>query len=175
MSYDRTTKILSGIETLSIYHPNLTLGEFLLHYLHRDSDRIVQTNHDDGVTMSAGEIARLGCQIAAGLLNHIKVGDVIGIVCKNTSYVAPLVLGGILAGTPVSTVDPIYGSKEISHIFNLTKPNIVFCDGDNISEVKEGLRQCKIDCKVLTVDERIAGNSHLFDIYDTSDTNAEFR
>lgn len=175
MSYDRNTKILSGIEVPPMYHPKLTLGEFLLHYLIRDSTRIVQTNHDDGVQMTGGEIARLGCQIAAGLLNHITIGDVIGIVCKNTSYVAPLVLGGFLAGTPVSTVDPIYTSKDISHIFNQSKPKIVFCDGDNISEVKEGLRQCKIDCKVFTVDEKIAGNSHLFDLYETSDTSDEFR
>ncbi|KAG4065349.1 hypothetical protein HA402_012294 [Bradysia odoriphaga] len=175
MSYDRNTKILSGIEVPPLYHPNITLGEFLLHYLYRDSTRVIQTNHDDGVEITAGEMAKLGCQIAGGLLNHLKIGDVIGIVCKNTSYVAPLILGGFLAGTPVSTVDPTYRANEIDHVFSLTKPKIVFCDKDNLSEVKEGLRQCDIVCKVLTVDERVAGHDHLFDLYDSSDANAEFR
>ncbi|XP_037041229.1 4-coumarate--CoA ligase 1-like [Bradysia coprophila] len=175
MSYDRNTKILSGIEVPPLYHPNITLGEFLLHYLYRDSTRVIQTNHDDGVQITAGEMAKLGCQIAGGLLNHIKIGDVLGIVCKNTSYVTPLVLGGFLAGTPVSTVDPTYRAKEIAHVFSLTKPKIVFCDKANLSEVKEGLRQCEVVCKVLTVDERAAEHSHLFDLFESSDANAEFR
>ncbi|XP_037034136.1 4-coumarate--CoA ligase 1-like [Bradysia coprophila] len=175
MSYDRNTKILSGIDVPPMYHPNITLGEFLLHYLYRDSTRVIQTNHDDGVQITAGEMAKLGCQIAGGLLKHIKMGDVIGIVCKNTSYVTPLILGGFLAGTPVSTVDPTYRANDIAHVFSLTKPKIVFCDKDNLSEVKEGLRQSEIDCKVLTVDERTAGHSHLFELYESSAANTEFR
>lgn len=175
MSYDHNTKILSGIETPSFYHPDLTLGEFFLHYLHRDSTRIVQTNHDDGVKISASEMARLGCRIAAGLLKHLKMGDVITLICKNTSYVAPLVLGGILAGTPISAVDPVFPFSEIAHAFNLTKPKMVFCDGNNLSKIKEVLEQCEIDCKVLTVDEKVEGSDYLFDIVETTSSNAEFR
>lgn len=175
MSYDHNTKILSGIEAPPLYHPNLTLGEFFLHYLHRDSTRIVQTNHDDGVEMSAGEMAQLGCRIASSLLNQLETGDVIGIVCKNTTYVAPLVLGGILAGTPISAVDPVFSSKEIAHVFDLTKPKMVFCDVDNLGKLNESLRQCGIDCKVLTVDEKITGSNHLLDLTETSDKNLQFR
>ncbi|XP_037024908.1 luciferin 4-monooxygenase-like [Bradysia coprophila] len=174
MSYDRNTKILSGIDVPPFYHPNLTLGEFFLHYLQRDSTRIIQTNHDDGVEMSAGEMARLGCSIAAGLLKHLKTGDVVGIVCKNTTYLAALVLGSVLAGTPISAVDPVFSSKEISHFFDLTKPKMIFCDGDNMDKLKEVLRQCKIDCKLVTVDEKVAGSEYLFDIIETSGTDSQF-
>lgn len=164
MSFDRITKVLSGVEVPPFYSPNLTVGEFLLLYLRRDPFRVIQTNHDDDSKLTAGGVAKLGCQIASSILKHVKQGDVIGIVAKNSTMAAPLVLGCFLAGTPVSTADPTYGSKEIAHIFDLTSPKIVFCDSDNQKAVSQALEKCENRCEVLTIDEKMSGYRCLTDL-----------
>ena len=174
MSFDRDTKVLSGIKTTPFYHPNLSIGEFLLHYLRRDPQRIIQTNHDDNKKMSGGEIANLGCIIAENLLKRLKGGDVVGIMNKNTTLLAPLVLGCLFAGMPVSTSDPTYSSKEIAHIFKQTKPKIVFCDHDNWNSVVEALTMCEITFDVMTVDENLPNVRSLSDLMVTQHGESEF-
>lgn len=173
MSFDRDTKTISGIKTEPFYHPSLSIGELLLHYLRRDPQRIIQTNHDDNKKMSAGEIANLGCIIAKNLLKRLKSGDVAGMVNKNSTLVAPLVLGCFLAGMPVSTSDPTYGPKEIAHIFKQTNPKIVFCDHDNWNNV-EALKMCVITCDVMTVDENLPNVRSLSDTMITQHGESEF-
>lgn len=155
MSYDYRTNILSGASVPQLFHSNASVGQVIIHYLLRDASRIIQTNFDDGVELSAGKIAKLGSITAANLSTLIKVGDVVGFVVSNTTYVSPLILGCFIAGNPVSPCDPTYDSKEIAHIYKQTKPKLVFCDHDNYSEVQKALASCGIECEVWTVDETV--------------------
>lgn len=96
-SYDMKTQVLSGIEIPPFFHENVTLGQVIVHYLQREPARIVQACYDDGVDLSAGEMAKLGLRAAKNLLKTgLKTGDVVGLVCKNTTYQGPLVLGCLL-------------------------------------------------------------------------------
>lgn len=157
-SYDSETKILSGIQLEPFYHQNLTAGQAALHYLQREPSKICQVNYDDGTEISAGEMAKLGLRIAKNLTKEgFKLNDVIGLVAKNTTYVAPLVLASLLCGTPCSTLDPSFDVNEISHIFQQTKPKIVFCDHDNWAHVVEALKKYESPSEVVTIDEKMTG------------------
>jgi 4-coumarate--CoA ligase len=113
-SYDKKTKILSGIQLPPFYHPNVTVGQVIANNLQREPERVVQVSYDDGVELTAAEMLKLASRIAKNLVKEgFKLGDVVGIVVKNTTYVAPVFLACLLVGCPISTLDPIFEVTEI--------------------------------------------------------------
>lgn len=158
MSFDPKTKILSAAYSPPLYHQNVSIGQLAMHYLLRDSSKVVQVCFDDGVELTAGEMAKLGSRIAHNLFKAgLDLGDVIGMVAKNSTYVTPIVLGCFLNGCPVSTVDPTFEINEIANMFKQTKPKLVFCDHENWRTVVEALRLCGNASKAVTVDEKLLG------------------
>lgn len=157
-SYDPQSKVLSGIQIPPFYHQNVSVGQIIMHYLQREPAKNVQACYDDGVELTAGEMAKLASRIAGTIKREgFKVGDVVGLVAKNTTYVAPLFLGCLLAGCPISTLDPSFDAGEVANIFTQTKPQIVFCDHDNRNVVCSAMQRCGNDNEVLTVDEKSQG------------------
>lgn len=157
-SFDKETKVLSGIKLPPFFHPSVSIGQVIFHYLQRDPSRIVQSCYDDGVELSAGEMAKLSSRLAKNLLReNLQIGNVVGLAAKNTTYVAPVVLGCMLIGCPISTLDPTFDVSEIANIFKQTKPKLVFCDHDNLDIVTDALIRCENECEIVTVDEKIEG------------------
>lgn len=157
-SFDKEAKVLNGVKISPFFHPSVGIGQVIYHYLQRDPSRIVQTCFDDGVEISAGEMVKLASRLAKNLQREdFKAGDVVGLAVKNTTYVAPVVLGCFFLGCPVSTLDPTFEVAEIANIFMQTKPKLVFCDHDNFDSVAEALRRCDNLSEIVTVDEKTAG------------------
>lgn len=157
-SYNSNTKILSGIEIPPFYHQNMTIGQVICHYLQREPGKIVQSCYDDGVDLTASEMAKLASRIAKNLEREgFKFGDVVGLVVKNTTYVAPVVLGCLLLGCPISTLDPTFEVAEVFNIFNQTHPKVVFCDHDNFETVTEALKRCDNQSEIVTIDKKLPG------------------
>lgn len=52
-----------------------------------------------------------------------------GVATQHASYATPAILGCFFNATPFHTVNPIYSKETIQHIFNITKPKVIFCDG----------------------------------------------
>lgn len=157
-SYDSKTKVLSGYKIPPFYHPSVGIGQVIYHYLQRDPSKVVQACYDDGVELTAGELCKLATRVAKNLLrDNLEIGNVVGLVAKNTTYVAPIVLGCLFIGCPVSTLDPTFDVNEIVNIFKQTKPKLVFCDHDNIEIVAEALRRCENSSEIITVDEKLEG------------------
>lgn len=174
-SYNPETKILSGIDFPDFYHPNVTLGQIILHYLRRDPLKIVQVCYDDGVELTAAEMVKLSTRAARNLIkNEIKYGDVIGLVAKNTTYVTPIVLACILIGAPINTLDPSFDSHEIAHIFRQTKPKLVFCDHDNLTAVKMALEEAKNDSDIVTITSEISDVRHVMEFFQQMENEREF-
>ncbi|XP_037944667.1 4-coumarate--CoA ligase 1-like [Teleopsis dalmanni] len=59
-----------------------------------------------------------------------KQDDVVGIAGGNTTYVMPLVLGCLLNCTPFHAISPHNDEDTIKHLFSITRPKIIFCDGN---------------------------------------------
>lgn len=157
-SYDSESKILSGYQINPLFHQNVGVGQIIYHYLQREPDKIVQVSYDDGVELTAGEMLKLSSRIAKSMLKlNLKFGDVVGLVVKNTTYVAPVVLACLMIGAPCSTCDPTFDQREIANIFQQTKPKLVFCDADNYHLVADALNSCGNECQVITADESVEG------------------
>jgi 4-coumarate--CoA ligase len=158
-SYDSKSKVLSGLKLPPFYHPGVSIGQVVYHYLQRDPSKVVQACYDDGVELTAGEMSKLASRLAKNMLREsLEIGNVVGMVVKNTTYVAPVVLGCLFIGCPISTLDPTFDIAEIVNIFKQTKPKLVFCDHDNFDVVAEALRRCENSSEIVTVDEKVEGD-----------------
>ncbi|CRK91364.1 CLUMA_CG005037, isoform A [Clunio marinus] len=110
-------------------------------------------------------MAKLSLRIVKNLMKEgLKFGDVVGLVVKNTTYVAPLVLACLLGGFPVSTLDPTFDDNEVANIFRQTNPKMVFCDHDNFEIVVDAMEVTNNDSDIYIVDEKTTGTPHGFGI-----------
>lgn len=158
-SFDPQSRVLSGFPIPPFFSENVTIGQVIMHYLQREPTKVVQVSYDDGVELTAAEMAKLSSRIAKNLTSEgFKVGEVIGMVAKNTTYVTPIVLGCMLVGCPISTLDPTFDSSEVMNIFKQTQPKLVFCDHDNFDVVSQALMDCGNECEVITIDEILSGS-----------------
>lgn len=101
--------------------------------------------------MTFDEIRIKTIRAAQNLQKHgYQPGQVIGLMAKNSHFVAPIVFGSIGIGCPVNTLDPLFGKIELSHMLNAIKPVLMFCDIDNYELVKECLTDLGSDAKIFT-------------------------
>lgn len=45
----------------------------------------------------------------------------------------------------------------MKHIFGITKPKIMFCDGNIYEAMKQSLKEINLDCPIYTIWEHIEG------------------
>lgn len=79
-------------------------------------------------------------------------GDVIGIVASNHHQLAPIVFAAMAIGCPINPLDPSFVCGEISHMFGITQPKLVFCNRDKIDVVRESLDSLNITAPIFTFD-----------------------
>ena len=87
----------------------------------------------------------------------LKQCDIIGICASNTDFLAPLVFGAIFNGLTISTLDVSYEKEGIQHAFGMTKPKMMFCDGDIYHRVRGTLEACGLDIQIFTLKVQLAG------------------
>jgi len=171
---DFEASIRDGIKLPEFYHPDTSAGKILLHYLQRSS-AIVQVNADDGVEMTAAEIAKLGLRVAKNLRkNGLSVGDVVTLVAGHSSYVAAIVLGCLLAGNSINALDPAFDSHEIVKFFWQTPPKLVLCDAVKWQVVNDMLMTCGNDSEVLTIDVKLDDVRFVSEMFELRDGEKEF-
>lgn len=83
-----------------------------------------------------------------------KLGDIFGIVARNSRHLAPIVFAALSIGCPINTLDPTFESGDITHMFRITRPKLVFCDADNLDRVRRSLSDLNLTPRIFTFDQR---------------------
>lgn len=157
--------IWSGPETPEIYHPNLPLGQFLLHCLKKSGTKVTQVCADSGIELTCDQMVKLMTNIAHNLMNlGIESGDVVGIFAKNTTHLAPAVFGCFLLGAQINPIDPTFKAQDITQMFQQTKPKLVFCDHDNVESVQSAIDTMKSNAKVILLTNELSGYLHVSEL-----------
>lgn len=141
-TYNASTKTWTGPPTVPLFNNRASLGLIAIHSLGINPDKVIQISADDGSRITGSEMKRDIIRVALNMVDQfgIQKGDVIGIVGKNTKYLAAVSFAAFTIGAPINPLDPSLSSHEISHIFNQTQPKIIFCDGIVKDAVADGLR-----------------------------------
>ncbi|XP_011293216.1 uncharacterized protein LOC101891121 [Musca domestica] len=174
MSYDRNLKIWSGPIEANRFGPKDSVGSVLLQYLLETPDHIAQVCYQTGTELTNRQFASLSIQIAKYFeRKKLPQGTVIGLCAGNSDYVTPLFLGTLMAGLTLSTLDPSFGINGIKHIYSISKPKVMFCDGDIYAKVRQALHECGLtSTDIYTIRKHIEGVSSVEELLnDEKDLN----
>lgn len=173
-SFDNETKIWSGVKVPYPLPLDSYLGHEILKNLDATPDRIIQINHDEQVIYTCKEVKILSIRIAQSLIKmNIKSDDdVVGMICRNSSHLMPLLYGSIIAGAPVNPV--FFAKDEIASIFSKTNPKIVFCDYDLYDIAKEALNEIKSDALIYTTIKKLSGVNFIGELLEPTGNEDEF-
>lgn len=142
--------------------------------LHNFPEKIAQILDDkyDAVKMSFDDLRVLSIRAAQNLTKlGIKKGDVVGMVAKNSIYVAPVSLGCLLIG---AVLNPI-AESGITHIFSITEPKIIFVDYEYVVQVKEAMKTLRNNATIFTFIEKADCCSFVTEIFSEIGGEADFR
>lgn len=76
--------------------------------------------------------------------------QVVGLMVKNSDFVAPTFFGAIATGCPISPLDPSFKKPELIHLLGITKPVLIFCDVACYDLLSECLTELKNTGKIFT-------------------------
>ncbi|XP_023298095.2 probable 4-coumarate--CoA ligase 1 [Lucilia cuprina] len=157
-TYDKVNKIWCGKKTQSRFGPESSVGSVIYESLQKDPDHIAQICYPSDKKYTNKDILTLSIRVAQHLERlKLKQTEVIGICAGNSDFLAPLVFGCMFRGLTISTLDPSFDKDGIKHIYSITKPKIMFCDGSAYQKVKESFAECGLTSKIVTVRDHIEG------------------
>lgn len=136
-----------------LFHPQMSLGQIVLHALSRTPNLVAQICHEDGHEMLNHEIVLNSIRVSLNLRElGLKEGEVLGFAAGNSRYVSSVVFAAMLNGNPVGTLDPSFAHGDVSHIFGITQPKLVLCDKSNYAEVKRALNDLQNPSPIYVFD-----------------------
>jgi 4-coumarate--CoA ligase len=104
--------------------------------------------------MSCQEMRNHIIRVARNFQNlGMQRGDVVCMVAKNSQYVAAVVVGGLLIGLTISSLDPFFTIIEMTHALSLAEPKLIFCDEENVAIVNETLKSLHMQTEVYVLTE----------------------
>lgn len=135
-SYDKINKIWKSGTAKPNYNLEDSMGKILFDRLKKCPDNILQIDDIYNTTNTNSEILTWAIRIAQQLKQmQLKQNDIIGISAKNSTYLLPVVLGCFFNCNTFHAVNPMLDEATISHCFGITKPKIIFCDGEDYHKI----------------------------------------
>ncbi|XP_072929833.1 luciferin 4-monooxygenase-like [Epargyreus clarus] len=109
---------------------HLSFGQYVIDKLreHSQEDRIALINGDSGHKTTYKELLQNVVNVATGLkLLGVKRGDVVALCSENRIEFIVSSMAAICCGATVTTLNPIYSKDELTHVLNISRPNILLC------------------------------------------------
>lgn len=75
--------------------------------------------------------------------------DIVGIIARNTTHIFAVTYGCFFNGIPFHALNILYEQATIEQLFSITKPSIIFCDGDEYDKVKAATKNLNV--KIVTM------------------------
>ncbi|XP_058820875.1 uncharacterized protein LOC131683068 [Topomyia yanbarensis] len=147
--YEEKSKTWHGPIRPSILNPEANFGQVILNLLARTPDKIIQIDADTGREMTCAEMSRRIVRVAMNLtkqVDHLKLGDLVSLVCCNSENVVPVFVGCLAIGLAVNPLAPVFNKDDLAHMMRQSQSKVVFCDEDNRMVVEEATREAISDC-----------------------------
>ncbi|XP_050099301.1 luciferin 4-monooxygenase-like [Anopheles aquasalis] len=145
-SYDPDGRIWSGPTTPRELEVNQSLGQLVLSSL-RTADPAHVTQIGDGdVRVTCGEMYERTVRCAQRLTElGYGPGTMAALASSNTVHVAPVMFACFTLGITVNTLDFSFAVDEFRHMFGITRPVLVFCQGDIVEKARAGARAAGLE------------------------------
>lgn len=161
IKFDGVNRIWSSCEEASTFlcNESESIGQILFKALSAtDRTSIIQINVTELTELTTQEVLSMSSKIALKMLSMgIKQSDVIGIMASGTSYVMPVCFAAFFVGTPFQSIEISLDKESVLHLWNITKPKLIFCDGDVYDFVNEVCHQLDLNCTIFTLNNHKKG------------------
>ncbi|XP_019525799.2 probable 4-coumarate--CoA ligase 1 [Aedes albopictus] len=135
--YDPAAKVWSGLPRRPIFNPDQSLGDLILQILERNAGKVMQISADSGVELTGGELRLRTIRIAQNLA-RMGFGDhsqeLFTMIARNGEHTAPVLFACFALGIPVNTLDPSFQRDDLSHMFQMVQPKVIFCETESLDE-----------------------------------------
>ncbi|KAH8254224.1 hypothetical protein KR032_008993 [Drosophila birchii] len=180
-SYDPRDRVWSGPKRVNMYTDETSIGKVIFNNMRNWPKNVCQINDTDGVTVTFDHAITWAIRIAQIFKKKgFTYPDIIGVAARNSTYVMPLGVACLLNGTPFHAINPVmdegwYLSHDqrlfshklfyflplvaMAHVFTITKPRIIFCDGQEYEKVRSATKGWETE--IYTVTDPVYGVPHI--------------
>ncbi|KAH8403191.1 hypothetical protein KR222_006684, partial [Zaprionus bogoriensis] len=166
INYNPDEKVWSGMDEAPIFSPDLSLGEITFNEMRRHPQLIAQISATENTVLTREELFLNSKSIASYMRNiGIQQEDVVGIVARTTTHISAVVYACLFNGVAFHTLNPNHAQPTMEKLFKITKPRMVFCDGDEYEKLKEAT--AGLDTKIVTMRKHIPGVLSIIELLST--------
>ncbi|XP_023179030.2 4-coumarate--CoA ligase 1-like [Drosophila hydei] len=149
-TYDADRKIWSGQDERDYFAPDLSIGEIIFHEMRRHPKLIAQISDTEKTVLTREELHLNSMRVASYLRSlGLLQSDIVGIIARNTTHIFAVTYGCFFNGIPFHALNILYEQATIEQLFSITKPSIIFCDGDEYDKVKAATKNLNV--KIVTM------------------------
>ncbi|XP_016955244.1 luciferin 4-monooxygenase isoform X2 [Drosophila biarmipes] len=165
-TYDEKLKVWCGGERRSLSSPDLSIGETIFWQMERHPKLNPQISFTDGTVLTWEELQANAMRVARYMRNlGLEQGDFVGIIGRLTTHLMALACACFFNGPPYHALHTEYEQSTIGRLFGITKPRLIFCDGNEFEKVRAATKDLQV--KIATMRNHPEGALRIQDILTT--------
>ncbi|KAH8288407.1 hypothetical protein KR054_002283 [Drosophila jambulina] len=151
VTYNEADRIWIGPPPRSIYKDDAAMGALIYHSMKNLSKNIYQIWDDDDVIVTFEEALTWSIRIAQFFKGRgLTHKDVIGIAAGHSKFLYPLGVSCLMNGTPFHSPHLGLDEATLKYVFSITKPSLIFCDGNVYEKVHRATIEWEPEIYTLT-------------------------
>lgn len=100
--------------------------------------------------LTRGELLANAMRLASYMRSlGLLQSDIVGIIGRNTTHMLAVAYACFFNGIAFHSLNIIYDRNTIEKIYKITRPSIIFCDGDEFDKVRSATAE--LDIKIVTM------------------------
>ncbi|XP_002137775.2 luciferin 4-monooxygenase-like [Drosophila pseudoobscura] len=168
ITYDDTLKVWSGGERANYFAPHLSIGEIIFREMERHPKLIAQISATEKTVMTREEVRFNAMRVATYMRGlGLKQCDIVGLIARNTTHLVAVAYACFFNGMPFHSLNISYEQDTIEKLLSITRPRLIFCDGDEYERVLAATEHIKLDISIITMRNHPSGSLRIQDILTT--------
>ncbi|KAH8311748.1 hypothetical protein KR044_007862, partial [Drosophila immigrans] len=136
-TYDAENRIWYGMPEREYYAKDRSIGEIIFREMQRHPKLIAQISDTENTVLTREELLLNSMRVASFMRKMGMVqSDIVGIIARNTTHIFAVVYGSFFNGIAFHSLNIAYEETTIGKLFDITKPRLIFCDGEDYEKVK---------------------------------------
>ncbi|EDV94910.1 GH15741 [Drosophila grimshawi] len=165
-NYNAEDKIWSGPQCSNYFAPDISIGEIIFHEMRRHPKLIAQISDTENTVLTREELHLNSMHVASYMRSlGLVQTDIVGIIGRNTTHIFAVVYGCFFNGIAFHSLNTSYEQSTIEKLFDITKPRLIFCDGEDYEKVKSATE--KLNAKIITMRNHQSGSISIEEVFAT--------
>ncbi|KAH8273181.1 hypothetical protein KR018_011460 [Drosophila ironensis] len=149
-SYNGDLRIWCGDQVKHYFDPNLSIGEVIFNEMRRHPQLIAQISATEKTVLTRKELHLNSMRIASYMRSlGLMQTDIVGIIARNTTHIPAVAYACFFNGIAFHSLNTSYDQNTIEKLYDITKPSLIFCDGDEFEKVRNATTHLEV--KIITM------------------------